>query len=42
MTQIDSKTGIFLMLKVLRKHDVINEGTYKNIIKHEFKNFVLD
>ena len=42
MTQIDSKTGVFLMLKVLCKHNVINDDTYKNIIKHEFKNFVID
>ena len=42
MTQIDSKTSIYIMLKVLLKHNIINEDTYKNIIKNEFKNFVLD
>ena len=38
-TQIERNYGIWLALKVLLKHELINQETFDKIVKHELKEF---
>lgn len=39
-TQIERNYGIWLALKVLLKHELINQETFDNIVKHELKEYM--
>ena len=38
-TQIERNFGIWVALKVLLKHELINQETFDKIVKHELKEF---
>ena len=39
-TQIERNFGIWVALKVLLKHEHINQETFDNIVKHELKEYM--
>lgn len=39
-TQIERNFGIWVALKVLLKHQLINQETFDKIVKHELKEYM--
>lgn len=39
-TQIERNFGIWVALKVLLKHELINKETFDKIVKHELKEYM--
>lgn len=37
--QIDSEFAMYLALKVLLKHELINQPTFDNVVKHKFQKY---
>ncbi len=40
-TQIERNFGIWVALKVLLKHELINQETFDKIVKHELREYMV-